>query len=1313
MEDRDATIEEVRKAVSESIEKRELYTLLEQYDKGEYKPSNNSNIIWQNTKIVDNEFKKLIDVLKVEIKNSKEAKFAIGYFFLTGFNLVKDDFPITITKRPFLRIVMGNETTYPTKEELTIGYKLRELYKARMLEELQAIELTDDKIDRLIALRDLIAEGIIDVRLYDKERLHAKLYLFITNPTAKYESKGLAIVGSSNFTYEGLTKNKELNILITDKTDIDYLDEWFERLWAEADDFRDDLLKVIEISGAMQKAKTYIPGIKIQYPIFGYYIEPELLFKYLVYRWFDGRILGLIRKDILLEFQVIGVLNAVNILNYYNGVIIADSVGLGKSYIASAIIEEFINKKYRYWFPEGKEPSVLLILPPSIIRQWVELIIESGIFLNNYKKKCRRDQPNYKEYELIAQNNEIACKIKFLSIGLFQNMNEDELKKLADDYDLILIDEAHKYRNRNTKRWKNARLLRYKCDGFNNKFILLTATPLNNSIVDIYNLISIFSDDAFIRFVNKGVSVYRLIEEYTSLKKKYKETNDKSIMESLLKKAEELKTKVLNEVMVLRTRKYIKDEFKDLTINGKPLIFRDPRPYSIEYNTFSTNKYRELIKLIGERLDKINFEYTRLYGVKFIAFKDTIKECRDQKRDDSNENNEEQEILYIEVAELFKLLLGKRLESNIYSFETTLRRMYEKMNIFYNIINREYNNITNEDKLRQIIEDAMRESKVVEDIDEVSSEFDLDKDTDKSWFEKAKNMMIEYTSEYLQSNTNHAKYYRDNIKSFDILMSGLKVLLDRIRDDINNMNEILHKLDELKDKDNLGKPLSLGKLPKEGDILNNIDIYVYGNNDPKLELLKQLLYEPTKRTPYLNDTPPLFNKKVLIFTQYKDTAYYIYNNLKEWIKKEPLLHRWLKYSNDNGSNLKIGLVTGDTDIHAKNNYIKRFAPIANRDSINSKLTYLEDEINILISTDVLSEGVNLQDADVVINYDLPWNPMIIVQRVGRVNRIGNDKDVIVINYLPSNDELDIIVRVLQKLKEKIDDITLIIGKDVRILQPDEEIKIETFGMKIKRLSEESITELEEYGLSEDFKEFISTSIPKEQLDEFRLLNIIQYQLNYTSDDFKGVENMIKKNKDKQLPYYTYISKENNEKFISIYEFYRGPYKIDKKIFYIDTNNKDNIRTNTATPIIFLDLINMKKKSIDKIDDAVNYLKEFADECKKIEEEMKELQIKQSGFLLDLHNTLLKERSRIRNTDKRLEDKYYNCLNILRFLPKKYSKEIKGLLLRDDLISGQEEEIKIKDLERLIDVLHNYFVNHGMSISAFDAKIEHIGWYYEV
>ena len=1109
--------------------------------------------------IIDNSPRReLIQVIKDQIKKSKEAKFAIGYFFLSGFSLVKDDFPDNYENRPFLKIVMGNETTYPTKEELVAGYNLRELFKQRMIEDLQKQKLTDEQIKQLKDLRDFIANNIIDVKLFDKSRLHAKLYLFLTKPEEKYGSPGLAVVGSSNFTAEGLTQNKELNVLLTSREEVLYLNQWFDELWDEAVEFREDLLKVIDISGVL-------PGSP--YPKIGDLIDFQTLFKYLVYRWFEGRVLNLLKRDILMEFQLVGVVNATDKTNFYHGAILADSVGLGKSFMASAVIEEFLNGKHPTWLPNGKTPSVMLVLPPSIISQWEELLIASEYFLSGNVKKLEKDLNNHKVYKIYDPSGEkFLGKISFLSLGIFQNLKEDKLKKIAEEYDLFVIDEAHKYRNTKTNRWKNVRKLRKKEDGFPNKFLLLTATPLNNSINDIFNLIRLFVDDTFAPFRIKGIQITELIKRYRDLKRELQKRDDDKIKRDLKKVATEIKQKILDEIMVLRTRKYIMEQFKDIKVNGKPLIFKDPKPYSLDYSPFYTKEYKSLIKSISNNINRILFEHTKLYGTRFVVF------------EEEGIDEEESVKKIIDVADLFKLLLGKRLESGIYSFETTLRRIYEKEKIFYEIFKAEMDRIINEDYLKNLIISAVEKAKIEKELEEIKEEYNIEEEDEETWFDRVVKILLEYANELKEEG----KQYPD----IELLKLGLQKVLENLENDLRFMDNIFSELDKLKESEN-GEFKILGKIPRKKEDIFDLPIYVY-SQDPKLESLKQIIGNPSFMSEELKDKiiPSLNRKKIIIFTQYRDTAYYLYHNLNEWIRRETDLHTWLKNEKDR---VKIALVTGDTETSAKINYIKRFAPQANNGFEEVRKF---GEIEILISTDALSEGVNLQDADAVINYDLPWNPMIIVQRVGRVNRIGNEKDVYVINYIPS-DEIEVIVGVLRKLKEKIQDITLIVGKDVKILSPEEEISIETFGEKIKDISKLSMTDLEQYGISEDFKVFIPEGIPKEQLDEYKLLNLIQYELGYTVDDFKEVMKM------EDGPYYSFI--DGGDKIVSVYEFYRGKYKIMKKIMTISKDGKISY----DTPFVFLNLIKRREKPPQRIENAIENLKIMKEKTEKIVEELKE------------------------------------------------------------------------------------------------------------
>lgn len=199
--------------------------------------------------------------------------------------------------------------------------------------------------------------------------------------------------------------------------------------------------------------------------------------------------------------------------------------------------------------------------------------------------------------------------------------------------------------------------------------------------------------------------------------------------------------------------------------------------------------------------------------------------------------------------------------------------------------------------------------------------------------------------------------------------------------------------------------------------------------DPKLKELKLLLngyFENGSKIP-----------KILIFSQFKDTVHYIFDKIKEW---ETIT------DNANLRNLVIEKVTGGTNTKDKDKIIKKFSPYANDYEPEER-----EEIDLLFSTDALSEGVKLQDASIIINYDLPWNPMRIVQRVGRANRLGSDNQIFVYNFFPDKD-LEALLNLIKKLGDKIENVKNLLAKETKILSEEEEITVDTIGETINNIS---------------------------------------------------------------------------------------------------------------------------------------------------------------------------------------------------------------------------------------------------------------------
>ena len=247
-----------------------------------------------------------------------------------------------------------------------------------------------------------------------------------------------------------------------------------------------------------------------------------------------------------------------------------------------------------------------------------------------------------------------------------------------------------------------------------------------------------------------------------------------------------------------------------------------------------------------------------------------------------------------------------------------------------------------------------------------------------------------------------------------------------------------------------------------------------------------------------------------------------------------------------------------------------------------------------------------------------------------------------------------------------------------------------------------MTDLEQYGISEDFKEFIPEGIPQEQVDEYKLLNIIQYDLEYTQEDFKEVMGM------EDGPYYSFINSDV-EKIVGIYEFYRGKYKIMKKIMGINPHTKE---INPETAIAFLDLIKKGRKNPEKIESAIESLKALKDETDNIKEDLKEkYQQEQRGFLYNLYNALLVEREKA----VEIEDKFRVVMTALQAIPYYlYTKEIKPMLTEKNLIEMSRDNVIIKDFKGTVEALFDFFRERGLTdIESLKVRVNHLGWYYEL
>ena len=421
--------------------------------------------------IIDNRTRTLIDHIRVELPGAQAAKFAVGYFFLSGLEAVADALD-NVTE---LRLLIGNTSSRQTIEQIAEGYRRLEqvadsaealafsnltarqaaaTVTAQAIGQTAALLDQTDRAERLVgSLVRLIEAGKLKVRVYTRGRLHAKAYIFDYGPLFDAAGRpvprnelGVAVVGSSNFTLSGIATNTELNVVVHGNDNHDALTRWFEELWREAQDFESHLMQELRQSWPLAQVTPYEVYLKALYEIVGDRLVGDEADEFL---WRDDI------TAVLAEFQEHAVRQAVKMIRRYGGCFVSDVVGLGKSYIGAAIVKHF---------ERADRTRSLIICPAPLVEMW----------------------EHYNEaYQLNA---------RVLSMGLLQEdarygpewMLHDEKYATRD---FVLVDESHNFRNTASQRYK---VLQSYLSVGDRRCVLLTATPRNQSVWDIYNQMQLF-----------------------------------------------------------------------------------------------------------------------------------------------------------------------------------------------------------------------------------------------------------------------------------------------------------------------------------------------------------------------------------------------------------------------------------------------------------------------------------------------------------------------------------------------------------------------------------------------------------------------------------------------------------------------------------------------------------------------------------------------------------------------------------------------------------------------------------------------------
>ncbi len=582
--------------------------------------------------VIDNHKIVLKDVLLKTIPNVESADFALGYFFISGFNVIIE--PVKKLKK--LRLLISNTTNRPTADALIEGFKTlraikKELYNQEnpnqtikeilendadenVTKSLELMEQTSDDHNVVTQLIEMMKNKKIEVRIYSKEKLHAKAYLFEHTKEFRDASdiKGTGIVGSSNLSLAGIQHSSELNLRTSHPADYGALKEWFEKLWEEGLEYTENFKIILEKSWA---GKTY---------------SPRELFLKATYLEYKDKLEEYDRIDPIEEktfpplftFQKDAVTQAITMFDLYGGVIIGDVVGLGKTYVGTALLKYFQLERMR----------PLIICPPPLEAMW--------------EKFCE-------DYEVDA---------KILSRGKLSQENYDLLKDYRyKSRDLVLIDESHHFRHNDSRQYEN---LQQFMQAKNAKAILLTATPYSNNAMDIKNQIMLFhqSSKTLIPPANE-----------TDLDRYFNDVENK-------KEGVDL-TDLLRNIMIRRTRRYVLNQWGKIDEKGRPYLeVNDEKKYfpkrimqteRYDINKVYQRKYRKIVSF----LDKEYLTFARYsLGIYLKNEYQNVELYRDLG------------IAGEKLVGLIRTLLLKRMESSIHAFKISIKNYINGHKIFLKLL---------------------------------------------------------------------------------------------------------------------------------------------------------------------------------------------------------------------------------------------------------------------------------------------------------------------------------------------------------------------------------------------------------------------------------------------------------------------------------------------------------------------------------------------------------------------------------------------------------------------------------------------------
>ena len=786
-----------------------------------------------------------------------------------------------------------------------------------------------------------IKDDSVEIRsVRESNLLHGKMYHIANNDVEK------AMIGSSNFTVRGLglnTKgsNIELNLEVDDSTERRDLKAWFDRLWNDQEHIEDVKKKVLEELNRL--------GMN-QNPQFIYYKTLFHLFKDFIDDQAQQGLLAeptqLIDTEIwkrLFEFQKHGVKGAINKILTYNGCILADSVGLGKTFEALAVIKYF----------ELRNNNVLVLCPKKLQDNWTVYRAHNNSEQNLFLKD-RFTYTVLSHTDLSYDKGERDGGIRLETINW-------------GNYDLVVIDESHNFRNNTPDKRDEAgqliRMSRYQRlmesiikSGIKTKVLLLSATPVNNNLKDLRNQIHFLTegaDDAFndsLGIVNVSTTLANAQQTFNQWSKKQNGTPNPN---TLLDQLSSTFFKLLDAVTIARSRKHIKKYYKDSLHQLGGFPERDQPPKTVYPRLVNAADPSQPVMSYDDLNDHISKYQLSLFNPSKYILDDYQSQYGEQQIPNFTQTDREHYLIG-----MMKVNFLKRLESSVSSFAITMERTIQKIQDLENRIKR----------FQQL-----RAEHTDLDIDDLKIEDLEDEDLEAA------------------------------------MQVGEKLVIKMAHLDVDEwLKDLARDRRQLEPLYRFAKGITVAR-------------------DAKLAELKELVAEKVK-TPTI-DKRGCPNRKVLVFTAFADTAEYLYEALRQWATEELKINIAMVSGGSSGCETTFGR-------KEFNDILTNFSPVSKSRAQMQSMAQ-DEEIDLLIGTDCISEGQNLQDCDYLINYDIHWNPVRIIQRFGRIDRIGSiNHKVHLINFFPTKD-LDHYLNLKPRVESRMALVDLTATQGDNLLAPEE------------------------------------------------------------------------------------------------------------------------------------------------------------------------------------------------------------------------------------------------------------------------------------